>query len=409
MPLRDRVGALSEREFRLLFSATTITSVGDRLAGIALAFAVLDFGGATDLGIVLGTRAAVQAVVFVFGAVLSDRVPRNLVLVGASLTQGAAQAATAALVLSGSASIWSLVVCQAAYGVGLGFVIPAEVGLVPQTVSPSLLQQANALQGLSRNIVGVIGPAVGGALVVAGSPGTALAVDAVSFFACAALLARIRVPRRAAADRLGYLHELREGWREFTSHTWLWATLLAIGFSNMWYAGCTGVLGPTIAKEDLGGAGAWGVIIAAGGLGAVLGGLLALRFRPSRPLVASLLAALPMVLSLVGLALLWPVWLIALMSLAGGAGLAVHLALWFTVFQREIPEHAQSRVSSYDALGSFVLIPLGMVLVGPVSDAVGVDTTLWFSVVLFLVATAICVSLPSARAIRAPELEPSAA
>jgi MFS family permease len=406
MPLRDRVGALSEREFRLLFSATTITSVGDRLAGIALAFAVLEFGGATDLGIVLGARSAVQAIVFVFGAVLSDRLPRNLVLVGASLTQGAAQAVTAALVLSGSPSIWSLILCQVVYGAGLGFVIPAEVGLVPQTVSPSRLQQANALQGLSRNIVGVVGPAIGGALVVAGSPGIALAADSVSFFACAALLARIRIQRRAAEARPGYFHELREGWREFTSHTWLWATIVVIGFSNMWYAGSTGVLGPTIARDDLGGAGAWALIISAGGLGAVAGGLFALRYRPSRPLLAAILATVPMVAPLVGLALLWPVWLIAAMSFLGASGLAVHLTLWFTVFQREIPEQAQSRVASYDALGSFVLIPLGMAMIGPVSAAIGVSTTLWLAIAIFLVADAICAALPSVWAIRAPELEP---
>ena len=109
-----------------------------------------------------------------------------------------------------------------------------------------------------------------------------------------------------------------------------------------------------------------------------------------------------MVLQLVGLALAAPVWLIAVASFLASVGLAVHLTLWFTVFQREVPEHAQSRVSSYDALGSFVLIPVGMALAGPVAAAVGVDTTLWVAVVVFLVATAIIASVPSVRAIRAP-------
>ena len=130
IPLRERVGALAERDYRLLFSATTITTVGDRLAGIALAFAVLDLGSATDLGIVIGVRQGVEALVLVFGGVLSDRLPRNLVLVGASLVQGAAQAATAAIVISGSASIGLLVAFQALYGVGAGLVVPAEIGLV---------------------------------------------------------------------------------------------------------------------------------------------------------------------------------------------------------------------------------------------------------------------------------------
>jgi MFS family permease len=403
MPLRDGLGALAERDFRLLFSATTITTVGDRLAAIALAFAILDFGSATDLGIVLASSQAVEAAVLVFGGVLSDRLPRNLILVGASLVQAAAQAATAAVVLAGGTSIWLLVALQAVYGVGSGLVVPAEIGLVPQTVSAGRLQQANALQGMSRNIVGVIGPAVGGALVVAGSPGIALAADAASFLVCAALLARIRVPRRADEERASYLSELREGWREFTSRTWLWATVGIFGFSNMWYVGSWAVLGPTIAKAELGGAGAWATILTVGGVGAVAGGLVAMRVRPSRPLLASVLAPLPMVLPLAGLALEWPTWLIAVLAALSSVGLALHLTLWFTVFQREIPERAQSRVSSYDALGSFVLMPLGMAFVGPVAAVLGVDETIWISVAIFLACTAVIAAMPSVRAIRAPE------
>ena len=217
---RGRLGALQEREFRLLFSATTITTVGDRLAGIALAFAVIDIGTATDLGLVFAARQGTQAVVVLFGGVLSDRLPRNRVLAGAALVQGVSQVATAAVVLGGAGGVWAIVALQAAWGVGQGVVIPAEVGLVPQTVSAARLQQANALQGLSRNVVGVLGPAVGGLLVVATSPGIALAVDAVSFFVCAELLRRIRVGGRLHAEgQTAFFAELRDGWREFTSRT----------------------------------------------------------------------------------------------------------------------------------------------------------------------------------------------
>ena len=403
-PLRERLGALRERDFRLLFAGTTITTAGDRVAGIALAFAVLEVGSVTDLGIVLGVRQAVEAVVLVFGGVLSDRLPRNLVLVGASLLQGAAQTATAVVVLTGHASLTWLVVLQALYGVGAGMVIPAEVGLVPQTVSAVRLQQANALQGMSRNVVGVLGPAVGGTLVALGSPGIALAADAASFVVCAALLARIRIaPRALVAARTSYLSELRDGWKEFTSHTWLWSTVGVFGFSNMFYVGAWAVLGPQVADQELGGAGPWALILSAGGAGAVLGSVVALRFRPARPLLASVLAPVPMTLPLIGLALGSPVWLIAALNLVGGMGLSVHLTLWFTVFQREVPERAQSRVSSYDALGSFVLVPLGMAFVGPVAVAIGTETTLWLAVAVFLIATAVIAAIPSVRAMRAPD------
>jgi MFS family permease len=197
VPLRERLGPLVERDYRLLFSATTVTTLGDAVAGIALTFAILNLTNhATDVGIVLATRQGANAVMVLLGGVLSDRLPRNRVLVDAALVQGAAQAATAAVVLSGNATIALLVAIQAVYGAGDGFVIPAETGLVPQTVSAARLQQANALRGLTRNLVFVLGPAIGGAIVVAGSPGIALAVDAGSFVGAAVLLAQIRIPPR---------------------------------------------------------------------------------------------------------------------------------------------------------------------------------------------------------------------
>ena len=406
-PRRDRLGALRERDFRLLFGATTITTAGDRIAGIALTFAVLDIASATALGVVFAVRQGVQALVVVGGGVLSDRLPRNLVLVGASLVQGVAQAATAACVLSGAGGIEAIVVLQAVYGVGLGLVIPAEVGLVPQTVRPERLQQANALQGMTRNLVGVLGPAIGGVVVVLGSPGTALALDAVSFFVCADILRRIRVPPREDTDTPGFLAELREGWQEFASRTWLWASVLFFGIGNLTFAGWN-VLGPAIAEERLGGAGAWAAILTAGGVGAVVGGVLAIRFRPDRPMVACVLAAMLISLQALSLALGAPTWLIAVAAFFGGLGLAVHLTLWFTVFQQQVPERAQSRVASYDTLGSFVLVPVGTALVGPVAEAIGLTETLWICLIVMWASWLAILALPSVWAIRRGAPAPAA-
>jgi len=408
LPLRERLGALQERDFRLLFTATTITALGDRLAGIALVFAVLDFGTATDLGIVLAARQVTQAVVLVSGGVISDRLPRHLVLTAASLVQAVGQGVIAALVLTGSASVWNLVAFHILYGIGGGMIIPAQAGLIPQTVSPGRLQQANALQGLSRNLTGVLGPAVGGLLVVAASPGIALAADAVTFLVCAAVLAQIQIAPRARVAA-GFFHELREGWRELTAHTWLWSSLGLIGFANMFYVGAWAVLGPSIAETELGGAAAWAAILTVGAAGAIAGGIAALRYRPARPLLAASLAPMPMVLPLVGLALAWPTWAIAAAAFVSSLGLAIHLTLWATVFQQHVPEHARSRVSSYDALGSFVLIPVGVALAGPVAATIGVDTSLWVVVGVFLGCTTIVAAIPSVRAIRAGDPSPRSA
>jgi hypothetical protein len=393
-------GPLVERDFRLLFSATTVSGLGDALASIALAFAVLHVGSAAGLGIVFATRQGVEVIVLVFGAVLSDRLPRNLVLVGASLVQASAQAATGALVLSGHATVETIAALQALYGLGQGFVWPAEVGLVPQTVTAPRLQQANALQGLSLNMTEMIGPAVGGALVVLGSPGVALLVDAASFVVAAALLSRIRLARRSeqpAASR--YLTSLREGWQEFVSHTWLWPSVICFGVTTFAYAGWL-VLGPVVAKDDLGGAGAWAAILTAAGAGAVIGGVVSLRYRPERPLVASVTAVLLATPEVVALALGLPVWAIASVSFVGGIGLAVHIALWFTVFQQEVPEHARSRVSSYDALGSLVMMPVGYAVAGPLAATIGASATLLGIFALELGSLLAVLAIPAVWTIR---------
>lgn len=407
--LRENLGALRERDFRLLFTGTAITTIGDGLAGIAIAFAVLDIGSATDLGIVFAVRQAAEALVLVLGGVISDRLPRNLVMVGASTVQGVAQAATAVAVLGGWGSIAAIVAFQGLYGVGAGLVIPAEIGLVPQTVSPDRLQQANALQGLSRNLTRILGPALGGALVVAGSPGVALGIDALSFLICAVILQRIRIPPRPeGAEQEGFLHELRAGWTAFRSRTWLWASTILFGIGNLAFTAWI-VLGPVVAKADLGGAGSWGTIVAIGGGGAIAGSVIAMRIRPKRPLVACTIAAVPLAGQTLVLAVAPSVWLLSVASFVGGAAVAVHLTLWFTLFQREIPEHLQSRVSSYDVLFSFVLMPIGFACVGPVTDAIGVTNALWLSLGVMLATWAIILSLPSVWAIRAAAVPPAPA
>lgn len=401
MDLRARLGALSERDFRLLFSSTTVSVLGDSAAGIALAFAVLDLtGSAADLGLVLAARQIMQAVLLLVGGVWADRLPRQWILFAAALVQGGAQAATAGLLLAGKASIAQLVVLQMVYGVGGGFDMPASIGVVPQTISPARLQQANALLQLSRSAISVVGPALGGVLVVTGSPGLALAFDAATFFVAALLLATIRLhgsePR---GERSGFLRELRDGWSEFRSRTWLWTTVVLFGICNFVFASYF-VLGPVVAKRYLGGAGAWATVVSCFAAGSVVGGVVALRLRPARPLLASVLASSLLITQLAALALRVPVAVLAGVAAIAGIGIAVHLTLWFTVFHEQVPEQAMSRVSSYDALGSFVLIPFGYAVAGSMSALVGVATTLWGAAAISVACVAAMVALPSVRALR---------
>src|SRR5256885_2232166 len=175
MRLRAASGALAERNFRLLFSSSTISGLGDGVSTVALVFAVLQVSdSAIALGLVLAARQVADAAIVLAAGVWSDRLPRHLVLIAVAAIQGAAQTATGTLVLTGTATIPMLIVLQALYGLAEGFYLPASTGLIPATVSPGRLQEANALLGLSRNGTRIVGPAIGGALVAIGSPGIAL-------------------------------------------------------------------------------------------------------------------------------------------------------------------------------------------------------------------------------------------
>ena len=416
MPLKrrsdSRFGALAERNFRFVFSSETISALGDGVSTIALAFAVLQISDSpAALGAVIAARQAAMAAITLAAGVLADRLPRHLVLVAAASVQGIVQAVSGVLVLTGNATVPRLAALTLVYGLAHGFVLPASQGLIPLIVSAVRLQQANALIGLSRSVLGFAGPAVGGVLVGLGSPGAALLVDAASFGVAALLLVRVSIaPRDDVATPEPFLAELREGWNEFRRQTWIWTTIVFFGISN--FAGASiFVLGPIVAKDDYGGAGAWAAIVSASGFGAVVGGLVALRYKSRRPLLASCVFSIPYGFQTLAIGLGLPLWALVANSAFAGLCLALHLALWFTVFQQQVPEAARSRVSSYDALGSFVLIPLGAAIAGPIAAVIGVHTTLVAAGVTAIVSTLIVIAQPSVRALgtREPDAAPAAA
>ena len=401
--MRILSGALTERNFRLLFSGATISGVGDGISLVALAFAVLKVSDNSPvvLGAVIAARQVANAAIVLLAGVWADRFRRDTLLIGASLVQGAAQTATGLLVIHGSGSVPALIALQATYGLAEGFVIPASIGLIPATVSAARLQQANALLGLSQNGTRILGPAIGGGLVVLGTPGGALLVDAATFVAAALFLVRLRLPERdEAIDATSFFHDMREGWSYFKSQTWLWTTIVFFGIGNF-AASSYWVLGPLIAKHELGGAPAWAAVTAANSVGALVGGAVALRIRPRKPLAASCMSAWLFLLPALGFGLGLPLPVLIVFSAVSGAGIAVHLALWFTVFQQNVPPEAMSRVSSYDAFGSFVLNPAGAAIAGSVAAAIGTHETLLVAAGVIAVTEAIVYVQPSVHAIRA--------
>jgi MFS family permease len=400
--LKAALAPLHHREFRLLVAGRLTSLAGSAIAPIALAFAVLEItGSATDLGIVLAAGFVPQILLFLFGGVVADRLPRHRVMVAADVVDGCVQLVAAFLVIRGHAEIWQLAALNAVRGGATAFFFPAAQGLTPQTVPVDQLQEANALLRLTHSGTNIVGTALGGLLVAAVGPGWALGWDAATYFAGAAVIALMRTPTsRIEAAGSTVLSELRDGWREFSSRTWLWTIVVAAAAGNMATSMGWAVLGPVVADRELGGASAWGFILAAFSAGFVVGGLLAFRIRPERPLRAGLVALLLAPFGMAGLALGLPVWAIAAGALCGGIGLELFGVFWELSLQQHVPRDKLSRVSSYDALGSFVAIPLGQVVAGPLSDRIGVTSTIWFSVALFAIPTALCLLVPDVRGLR---------
>ena len=376
------LGPFRVRDFRLLFAGELVSLLGTAVAPIALAFAVLDLtGSATDLGFVIAAGWAPQIVFILIGGVLGDRLPRNLVMVGANLLSAGAQGASAALLLSGSAHVWQLALLQAVRGTATALFFPAAQSVAPQIVGAETLQPANALLRLAESSSRVLGAGLGGIAVAAVGPGWAVAFDAATYLASALILVWMRIPRVVVERGATLVHELIEGWNEFRSREWLWVIVLSVSVGNVVATASFAVLGPLIAKLYLGGAAAYGAILAAQGAGFIAGGLLSIRWRPARPLLVSVIALLPISAEIACFAGVHVTAVIAVAAFFAGVGLEIFGVNWLTTMQQQIPARVLSRVYSYDALGSFVFIPLGLVIAGPLASRLGVTETLW----LFLV------------------------
>jgi MFS family permease len=392
------------RNFWLLFSARAVSYFGTYLAPIAVAFAVLDLtGSASDTGIAFACWTVAQVGTLLVGGVVADRLPRRLVMVGSDVANFSVRAAMGGLLLSGHAQVWHLFVLQAVGGAATAFYSPASSGLVPELVTAEQLQRANALMGIARNLSFPLGAATGGAIVATIGPGTALLVDAGTYAASALLLAGMRLQARArAAAATNFLHELREGWQAWTEHTWVWLLNVWIALYFLITYAPFFVLGPYIAKHELGGAGAWGTVVTGEGIGALGGALVGLRVRPGRPwVVVGVIFALTSVQSVL-LAAHASFVLIALAAVVAGFSFSLGSIIFETGVQRAIAPDKLSRVSAYSWMCAMVFLPLGYALAGPISAAVGMSAYLVFGAVWILVTTAVVFSVREVRDYRLP-------
>lgn len=400
MKLPQALSPLSERNFRLLWTGQAVSAAGDSLAPVALAFASLMVGrSAAALGLVLAVSTLARVTALPLGGVWADRLPRQLVMLASDWVRAAVHASIGALLLTGHAQLWELVLQAAIFSFAGGFFQPASGALVPQTVSAEKLQQANALMGLSRSFTQVGGPAISGVLVALAGPGWVFVVDSATFVVSAISLALLKVAPIIAPQQGNFWQELAEGWRAVTSRRWY---LLNLCSHASWNFAITAVfvLGPIVAVRHLGGSSAWGLIAASMGAGQVVGGLIALRVTPRRPLVVANLALAPAALQALALAAPAPTAVIIAACIVGWAGLTFLNEVWFATVPQLMPQEVLARASSFDWLLSTIAMPVGFAVFGVAADRINLSTTLTAAALLLAVPSLLIVLVPGVRHVK---------
>lgn len=404
----DALALLAHRRFAYYFVGRTVSTIGSSMAGIALTFAVLDLtDSASALGLVLAAHTIPMVVFMLVGGVVADRMSRSMVMQVSHLLSAATQGLVAALLLTGTAEIWMLVILEALNGTVAAFTFPAMTSIVPLVVPRERIQQANALLSLSRSSIVIIGPTVGALLVVTTSSGWALAIDAAAYAVAAMLMAQLKLPPATlGGDRAkpSMFRELKEGWSAFLATTWVWVVVVAFGVLNFIQAGALLTLGPVIAVDTIGKA-QWGWALSSEAAGLLLMTLLLMRRRLTYPVRAGMIGICTIALPMLALGLDPEVVPLMILFFIAGAGTEVFSIGWQTAYHEHIPNEILARMSAYDALGSFVAIPIGQIAYGPLASVFDARDVLVVSGVVYVVVALSTLLSSSVRNLKRAEMD----
>lgn len=394
--------ALRIRDFALLWAGMSVSLIGDGVYFVALAWQVYDLSGSPTALSLVGLAWTLPLALFVLlGGVVTDRVERRRVMIAADLVRALAVAVIGVLSLSGAIELWHLVVMAALFGTGDAFFGPAFTSIVPQIVPRELLLQANALDQFIRPLgFMLLGPALGGWIVATFGPGEAFVLDAGTFLLSALTLAFLS-PRPLAVreEATSLLRDVREGFGFVRARPWLWATLVAAAIFLLAYWGPIDVLVPYRVRNELGGdAGDYGLILAFGGLGSIAAAaLVGRRGLPGRHITVMYFSWALGSLALVGLGVGTAVWQLMGFMFVESALFTAGIVIWGTLLQTHVPGELLGRVTSLDWFVSTSLVPISFALTGPVSGAIGVQSTLVLAGVIACSVTLAFLQVPGVR------------
>lgn len=396
-------GVFRNRKFLLFFSARLSSQSGDKIAPVALAFAVLYLGyGSRGLGIVLATQSTTLILMLLIGGVIADRHTPRRVMVVADVIRFASQGMLA-ISLTGHPSLLYIASLQAITSVGTSLFNPAIAGLLPRLVSGEELRPANAVLSLVQSASVFVGPALGGVLAATVGPQWAIGVNAATF-GVSGIFISLLPAQVHRVSRSSPWRELMDGWRAVKERRWLWSGILLFSFQNLLIVGPLEVLGPALAGKSLGGPTSWGLIVSSLGLGAIVGALVMMRLHAPRPLLTAIGLMFGVVPELIAFANGWGLAVVVSAAFIGGVCLAAGSVLWDVAMQTAIPMDTLSRVSAFDYFGTLLLQPVGFALAGPVADRFGAGREMLLGAVAFSIATASVLAVAEIRSFKTAQV-----
>lgn len=393
--------------FYQLFFARTVSNFGNGMSPVALAFGVLGIEGADagSLSLVMVSRTLPVLLLLLVGGTVADKYGRAKTMGWADMLLGFLILIVAASFIADSPSVLLLVIVGFMSGVLNGIWYPAFSGLTPIIVPSEKLQSANSAIGFGSNISFMLGTASGGLVVSALGTGWALGIDALTFIIAGSMILPLaKLPQTGqveSGEKVNFIQELKFGWKEFSSRSWLVVIVIGFAFVNLSFEAAWAVLGALQSIDAYSGASSWGLILGFMSVGFLLGTLIANKVRPRRPLrfIMLLMLAEPVFLFLFGLGA--PLFVLLFSAILMGIALDVFYVLWMTTIQQNVPEESLSRVNSYDTFGSYLFGPLGIAIAGPVAMQIGAGTTLMIGSAISITALLVAFSFPSVRNLRA--------
>lgn len=370
-------GLLRHADFRKYLIGRSASAFGSGIAALALTFGMLDLGASPAvLGLVLAASTIPQIALTLLGGVLGDRLQRRRLLIGTDVVQAGAQLCIGLLLLRGDVPLWAIVALRLVYGGAAAFHRPAANGIIVDVVGGESMQEARSLLTMATSGARLLAPAAGGILVAVFNPGWALVMDAVTYLVSALALFGIHAALPPVSLRTSLRTDFAEGWHEFTSRRWAVKMIAAFMLYQATALPAVFVLGPIHADTAWAGAGSWAWVLGGMAVGDVLGGLLTLRWRPRRLLLASnLVWALDLPLILVVGLQLGAVTAAVPAAVLFGMAMTVGSTLWYQALATHVPPTSLARVTSYDEVGSIALNPLGYLVIGAVASGLGVAMT----------------------------------